>query len=189
MRVSDLLPPVPILLETEQIKNEIRSRGEFKATEYLDVTIVQCRNLPDLSSNVIDNNLSYCPFVQLQYGGRAFQTRAAKGSLNPVFDQTFRIFVNDAVDESEFEFSVMEWEVTTNRASLVGSAKVLWRDINGRSSQQFHETLQLRRPDGRLLIFQDNPSVLEISIEGESVSEAADWDDARIDGGQRKFRR
>eukprot|EP00960_Hanusia_phi_P001139 30827-Hanusia_phi.AAC.1 len=161
---------VPILVETEQIKNEIRSRGEFKATEYLDFTIHQCRNLPDLSSNVIDHTLTYCPFVQLQYGGKAYQTRAAKGSLNPVFEQTFRVFLNNVADESEFLLSVMEWEVTTNQSSLVGSAKVLWRDIHNRSSSEFHETLQLRRPDGRPLMFQDLPSVLEISIGGESVS-------------------
>jgi len=92
-----------------------------KTGEELEVTILSCKNLPDLDGawNLTD------AYVIVKVGTKKQRTKAVGGELNPTFekDNTLKFTIKDAALQSRIRFQVMDKD-TFSADDLIGKASM-----------------------------------------------------------------
>jgi len=163
---------VPILLAAEGIKAESEIATKSRATHYIDVMVEQCRNLPpvdmDFTSDVAQKEGVCNPFVEILLCNQRIQTKVVRETLNPIFQQTHRLFVSEPEASREIEVRVRDW-VTGGDNTVIGIVRVAVNDVVEDGKIE-HEWFPLENPAGAGFVgHHGEPSEISLAFCSEVV--------------------
>ena len=124
----------PILMAAQGIRMESEVATNSQATHYIDVVVNECRNLPPVDHDFTSEKYDAAkegacnPFVEVILNRQRQQTRVVRETLNPVFQQTHRIFIPEADLGREIEIRTKDWAMNGDHRTI-GIVRVAVQDI------------------------------------------------------------
>ena len=84
----------------------MRLKYFMRGASYLEVTLERAQDLPKM-----DSGLGSCDaYCKISLGSYHFQSRVVRNSINPKFDQSFRIAVADPNQAMDLCVSIWDWD-------------------------------------------------------------------------------